>query len=295
MARPQKYPAANTSAQWYQDNYPGASMDANVGVLHTTEGTSWPSYSGGAVAPNITGKPNFKHKRIDWRQHFNVDCSSRALQNHSGGVETNSLNAFQIELVGTCSPSTHRKWKAAGVEHIYWPEAPEWALRDLAELMAWLDREHGIPLKCDVKFVAYPESYGSGGQRLSGRAWRNYYGWLGHQHVPENVHGDPGNFPIDAVLDMAKAVNAPDPLPEVQGKDIPNVEPSTPSPAPVIEEDSTGMILIVHPNGSAYHLTPFGRVWLPANVRDAMTGPVTVIPCDDATWDRYKSIYKSVK
>jgi hypothetical protein len=53
------------------------------------------------------------------------------------------------------------------------------------------------------------------------------------------------------------------------------------------------MTLVVHPNGSAYHLTARGLVWLPADVRAAISGPVTVVPCDAATWDRYRKIYPS--
>ncbi len=293
MSRPQHYPKANTTAQWYEDNFPGAAMNANVGVLHTTEGPSWPSYSGGAVAPNITGKPNFAKKRIDWRQHFPVDRSARALQNASGGVETNTLNAFQIELVGTCSRSTAKKWEAAGHDFILWPEAPEWALRDLADLMAWLEKEHGIPLQSGLRWVRYPDSYGNrSGQRMSGKKWRAFYGWCGHQHVPENVHGDPGDFPIERVLDLARGGSKPEPA-HVDPAPIPTVQPSPiPNITPDPEEDST-MTLIVHPNGSAFHLTSRGLIWLPADVRKSITGPVTVVECDAATWDRYREVFPS--
>jgi len=207
MPRPQLYPKADSKTQWFQDDYPGSSMDANVGVLHTTEGTDWPSYNGGSIAPNLTAKPDFKAQKLVYRQHFPVDKSSRALVNRPGGVETNTLNAFQIELVGTCDPDTHARWAKAGYTHLYWPEAPDWALRDLAALFAWLAKEHGIPLTSAVKFLAYPSSYGSkNGQRLSGAAWLKYTGWLGHQHVPESDHGDPGGFPIGKVLSLAKAL-----------------------------------------------------------------------------------------
>ncbi|MGW6745427.1 peptidoglycan-binding domain-containing protein [Streptomyces sp. NPDC055025] len=212
MARPQTYPKADAKTQWFQTKYPGSTMDANVGVIHTTEGTGWPSYDGGASAPTITAKPDFKAKKLLYRQHFPIDKSARALVNAKGGTETNTLNAFQIELTGTCDPATHAKWTKAGYSYIYWPAAPDWALRGLAELFAWLNKEHGIPLKSTVNFLPYPKSSGSsGGQRLSAKAWQGYYGWLGHQHIPENSHGDPGNFPIDKVLAYAKGVTPPKP------------------------------------------------------------------------------------
>ncbi len=65
--------------------------------------------------------------------------------------------------------------------------------------------------------------------------------------------------------------------------------PNHPAPLETVQEDS--MTLIIHPNGSAYHLTGGGLVWLPAAVKNAITGPVTVVPCDDATWKRYREVY----
>jgi peptidoglycan hydrolase-like protein with peptidoglycan-binding domain len=35
------------------------------------------------------------------------------------------------------------------------------------------------------------------------------YGWVGHQHVPENDHGDPGALAIDRVLAHAAEALAP--------------------------------------------------------------------------------------
>ncbi|QYW07873.1 endolysin [Streptomyces phage RedBear] len=214
---PQIYPKADASTQFYGGKFNGSLMEVNVGVIHTTEGTSFPDYGGGGSAPTITAKPDFGARKLVFRQHFNIDTSARALVNAAGGVETNTLNVFQIELVGTCDPATHRKWENAGYNHIFWPEAPEWALRDLAELMKWLNVNHGIPLTSGLNFAAYPSSYANGaGRRMSHSQWQNFKGWCGHQHVPENSHGDPGNFPINRVLDMAKgstSTPAPDPSP----------------------------------------------------------------------------------
>ena len=122
LTGPQKIPFAD-HGRWYGNTYPGSAMEVNVGLLHTTEGTNLDSYQGGAVAPNITGVPNFATQKINWYQHFDVDRSSRALVNSAGGVETNTLNVFQIELVGTCDPSTHNKWVNQGITHVYWPWA----------------------------------------------------------------------------------------------------------------------------------------------------------------------------
>jgi len=201
---PQKYPEASTR-YWYQGAYPGDAMEVNVVVWHTTEGTSVPTYSGGALAPNLTVAPDFKNKRLVWYQHFDIDRSSRALVNLSGGVETNTLNVVQIEIVGTCDPKTHARWTADGIPHLYSAELPDWAIRDLAEFAQWLYKNHGVPLTENVTFKAYSASYGaSNGVRMSFSKWEGYKGHCGHQHVPENLHGDPGAFPVEKVLAAAR-------------------------------------------------------------------------------------------
>jgi hypothetical protein len=201
---PQRYPGAST-AYWYQTNYPGDVQEVNVVVLHTTEGTSVPSYSGGSEAPNLTLLPDLDAKRLRAYQHFDFDRSSRALVNLSGGVETNTLNVAQVELVGTCDPATHARWARDGAEHIYWPEAPDWALQGVADLLAWAHKNHGVPLSGPKTWKAYPASYGSSnGVRMTFSEWGSFKGVCGHQHVPENLHGDPGSLPFAAILAAAK-------------------------------------------------------------------------------------------
>jgi hypothetical protein len=214
------YPPADTRAQWFQDDYPGAAIDANVGVLHTTEGSDWPDYEGGSKAPNYTAKPMFGPKgaylRLDWRAHFPDDRSSRALRNEAGGVETNTLGALQVELVGTCSPDTHKAWLRNNVPHIFWPEAPEAVLEDLAEFVAWAQHTLGIPVRGPKEgWLAYPASYGNTRVRFTGTQWREFYGWCGHQHVPENDHGDPGNIDWDTIEKAAEPVDHMSPAPMV--------------------------------------------------------------------------------
>ena len=50
-----------------------------------------------------------------------------------------------------------------------------------------------------------PASYGASPARMSFAQWRRFTGICGHQHVPENAHGDPGNLPIDKILRYAGA------------------------------------------------------------------------------------------
>ncbi|MCZ0987987.1 peptidoglycan-binding protein [Streptomyces diastatochromogenes] len=200
---PQRYPGASR-ANWYQDDFGGDPMEVNVVVLHTTEGPTLPGYDGGAVAPNLTAVPDLAAKKLKWYQHFDIETSSRALVNLKGGVETNTLNVCQIELVGTCDPKTHAKWQASGQAHIYWPDAPDWALQGVARFLAWMHEEHGVPLSGPSAWPAYPSSYGSGGQRMTGAQWTAFKGVCGHMHVPENVHGDPGAIDFARIVKYAK-------------------------------------------------------------------------------------------
>lgn len=206
-AGPQKYPGAST-AYFYQNRFGGDLMNVNVVVLHTTEGRTLPDYDGGAVAPNLTAVPDFSTKTLKWYQHFDIDRSSRALVNLSGGVETNTLNVCQVELVGTCDPDTHANWGSA--EHVFWPDAPEWALAEVAAFLRWMNLQHGIPLVGPTHWPAYPSSYGNGaGQRMSGSQWEAFKGVCGHMHVPENVHGDPGAIDFPHLIALAKGTPLP--------------------------------------------------------------------------------------
>lgn len=204
MNGPQKYPGASTT-YWFQKKWGGDSMESNVIVWHTTEGTSLPGYDGGSQAPNFTAKPDFTAKKMVWYQHFDFDISSRALV-HTGAVATNTLNVCQVEIVGTCDPSTHTKWAQAGIQHLYSPELPDWAVRDLAAFAKWANVNHGVPLTSGVTFKAYPGSYGTNnGVRMSDNEWLSFKGHCGHEHAPSgNVHGDPGAFPMEAILSVAK-------------------------------------------------------------------------------------------
>lgn len=194
------YPGANRS-QWFAGKFPGASMTPNVIVLHTTEGSGWPGYEGGGTAPHLTIRPDTRRKRLDVRQHLPLDRSARALRNKAGGVETNTLNCVQLELVGTCDP------RQRGRGMMFWPEAPAWALEQLGDVLAELHELHpAIPLHSSVPFRPYPSSYGEGAsQRLSAAGWRRFRGVCGHQHVPENDHGDPGALPIGKIIMHAHA------------------------------------------------------------------------------------------
>ena len=226
---PQRYPGASSS-YWYEGVYPGDRQEVNVVVLHTTEGTTLPSYGGGSSAPNFTAVPDLKNKKLIWYQHYYVDSSSRALRNLSGGVQTNTNNVCQVELVGTCDPRTHAKWSSSS--HIYWPDAPQWALDEVAEFLAWMNVNHDVPLSGPSVWRSYPDSYGDNDSRMTFSEWNAFKGVCGHQHVPENDHGDPGSLDFKYVVTKAKAIVNP-PKPEEPTK------PSTPSGTYVVVKGDT--------------------------------------------------------
>lgn len=223
---PQQYPGASLRYD-FSELYPGDSMESNVICLHSTEGTSVPTYGGGGSAPNFTVAPDFANQRAVWYQHFDFDESSRALRNLAGGVETNTLNVCQIEIVGTCDPAAHKRWTSP---HLYTPELPVWFKDELAEFLAWAHDNHNVKLQSKrpdgTKLVwkPYPASYGSNGVRLSPSEWESFYGVCGHQHPPENDHGDPGDIDIDYILSKAIAL-AGGVEPPIPPKPKPTYEP----------------------------------------------------------------------
>lgn len=214
---------ADVKSQWFQDNFPGSNLELGpertVVVLHTTEGFSWPTYAGGGTAPHLTGLPplfsikGLRLRKGKWRQHFPFNKSSRALANTSGGVETNTLNAIQIELIGTCDPANAVSWGGkkqywAGKDYVYWPKATKVQLNFVARMLADIAEDTGLRLVTQVVWKAYPGSYGVGNpNRLSFAEWRDTVGVVGHQHVPENSHGDPGNLNVAYILQRARAIN----------------------------------------------------------------------------------------
>lgn len=217
---PQRYPGANTT-YWHQTRWGGSLMEVNVCVLHSTEGIGLPGYDGGGNAPNLTAIADFAAKRLKWFQHFDIDRSSRALRNLSGGVQTNTLNVVQVELDGTCDYTKRKNWgnRVAGRDYIYWGDPPDWALRDLAEFLRWLNANHGVPLTGPSMWLTYgpdtrrpgitPASYGASPARMSFAQWNAFKGICGHQHVPENDHGDPGNLPFAELIALAKGTAPP--------------------------------------------------------------------------------------
>jgi len=185
--------------RWVQGNDSGTytSTVDKLG-LHTTEGGS----IAGAIAaykannswPHTTVECRFGHT-YERCGHLDLDVAARSFRNEAGGVQTNRDGVVQIEVVGFATRPSEIDWAWLG-EHVVGP---------ICQLK-------GIPVQSSVVWRPYPASYGEGAsQRLSAAQWTAYQGVLGHQHVPENSHGDPGAIPILVLLGAAKQAGGPIP------------------------------------------------------------------------------------
>ena len=189
MTRQQFYPNADRNAQNFYAQYPvlfaGRFMsNVNTLVLHTTEGNSWPGYLNGSECPTFTYDP----RSHQMRQHIPVDMAARALVQMAGGVTTNRMNCAQIEIIG---------YAAQG------GPLDAQAIADLGALLAWLNAEWSVPIVAPYAFSA--TNY----HRMSDPEWSAFKGVCGHQHVPQNVHWDPGAMDVAAILDTATITTAP--------------------------------------------------------------------------------------
>ena len=169
----------------------GGSMETGAPaklVIHTIEAPPETHYQ--YNPGSYFGHQSWPHCTIDTQgihQHFPIDVAARALFNGPGGVETNRAHAIQCEVMG----------RAASVH-----ELPDSTIGHLADWLEWCAQRTGAPLTF-ARFIAHPASFGeAASQRFSGGEWLAFSGICGHQHVPENDHGDPGDLPVDRIRAM---------------------------------------------------------------------------------------------
>jgi hypothetical protein len=203
MTMVQVLDGANTTAQWYYDNYPSGSIFSRLDkfVLHTTETESWPGYSGGASAPNATYFP----LRREIRQHFPNNVSARALADPSSTpVRENRDNVFQLEMI------CYSDYKLAqSVNGLWVGDLTDAHFNDLAKMMHQLHRELGLPLGDSVTWKEGQKTYVSG-VRLSSSGFDAYRGILGHVHVSGNSHWDPGGFRMSRLRPKLTTISPPE-------------------------------------------------------------------------------------
>jgi hypothetical protein len=145
-----------------------------IGVLHMTE--SDPG-TGDAVCRYLIRIGAESHYVIDpsdgfLRQLVDLSSSSKALRNLAGGVETNRREGgvIQVEIVG-------RSADVGGY-------SDEWYAVLRQQLQA-------ISAEAGIAYEFRPDH-----TRLTFAEWLDpsLTGWLGHCHVPENDHWDPGTL-----------------------------------------------------------------------------------------------------
>ena len=189
-------------------------------VLHSTE--SDPG-SGEAVARYLIRMGYEPHEVFDPSDGFGaillpVSAAGKALLNLPGGVETNNRGGvYQIEIVG----------RAVDVPDYddAWYERLRVRLLDVCAMT-------GTPYVFPLPFQPYPQSYGDNLVRLNYEDWLTIEGCIGHMHVPENSHGDPG------ALDVTR-LQAPTPTLEPENDMIllrVTDDPTFPLPAGVLLE-----------------------------------------------------------
>ena len=185
------------------------------GILHTTEGTSYAgarqAYTDGGV-PHFTVAPNFRKNRGEIFQHFPLSSRATALRDENTALKENRAHAIQIEIVGTCDERKRDTFP----EGLFIKDWPSWYVAAVGRLMRWLEENRGVASASTLEWKSFAKgtaagSFGaSNGVRLSKAGYTAYSGWLGHQHVPDNVHGDPGDIDLVALLAVKpKVVAAP--------------------------------------------------------------------------------------
>jgi hypothetical protein len=165
-------------------------------LLHDTEGSTIEGALGAYRKNNSWPTLTVDCRRRRVVRHLSDRVAARSLRNRSGGVETNRDGTvlIQIEIVGFANNRDGSMF--AGREDYLWFGR---------EVVGPLCRRNDIPLTSTVRWVAYPDSYGTGApQRLSGAQWDAYSGILAHQHAPENDHGDTGLIDIATILTAAR-------------------------------------------------------------------------------------------
>ncbi len=161
-------------------------------VLHSTEGSNWPSYRGGYTAPHVTVDPRAR----ETRQHIPFSQAGYALVAPTDGTHTNTGGAVQVEIIGSCVVDS----PLPSVLNFNEDE-----LGYLALVLKDISDATGIPLVSNVQWLSYPASFGNSTVRLTSKQWYDYDGVLGHQHVPGNLHGDPGQLNVARILEIANS------------------------------------------------------------------------------------------
>lgn len=165
------------------------------GVWHTTETPQDRVYSKDYYHLNLSLKNGVPY----WVQLIDLGRASRGLR-RPGSLQTNRQGDYCINVAISGYARDANDWPVA----IY---------DEMAEVMLWCEAELGIPAVFPVNFGG-SNCYGTGSPcRLSASGWQNVTGWVGHQHVPDNTHWDPGAIPVaelEAKIEVARMALTPE-------------------------------------------------------------------------------------
>jgi hypothetical protein len=166
-------------------------------VFHTTEGSTFEGadsvYRRTQAAPHFTVDP-WRELRV---QHIDTDLGAYALRNLAGGVETNTLDVVQVEIVGYTAEGVAA---AHGRAQFGISRLSEWNYRWLGEqvLRPILEAHPTIPR------TIYS------GDRMTGDEWAAWLGGIcAHAHVPENDHWDGSTLDFEQMLGHASPTLTP--------------------------------------------------------------------------------------
>lgn len=171
-------------------------------ILHTTESPSKPNWSS-------LGR-GFPHYTADLDDDFDVDMhiphNMAAFTLKGGEHSPNSAGGvtIQIEIVGYARDT--RSWSQAKCDR----------LRRLLEAIA---DDIGMEYVFPALFTG-EAGYGIGGEvRYDWETWVKLPGVFGHSHVPYNDHWDPGDLPVEKMIDNDDGDTKP----------IPPIDPEDPA------------------------------------------------------------------
>ena len=171
---------------WFADDYPQSLVTPEKVVLHSTEGGTLPSYSGGASAPQVTLDP-WRRRRY---QHFPLNMPARALLNPaSTPVSENRDGAVQIEIIGYSDGNYAAKHGNAEYDlDRLTDDDYDWLGQEIAAIC----EATGIrPVLTDKPWIEYPASWGlHTPSRMSSAEYDSFRGICAHKHVSGNDHGD---------------------------------------------------------------------------------------------------------
>lgn len=152
-------------------------------VWHTTEGASFDG-----ADSTLRGNGDEPHFLIDMHtgkviQYVALSQYSKSLRHPGGTPETNRAGCIQVEILGFASESPN------------WTDAQ---MRKLAALAVLVEHRVSIPRMHPYIFAP--------GHRATPQGFITAKGHLGHEHVPNNDHVDPGKMRIHTLFNLMAEV-----------------------------------------------------------------------------------------